>query len=104
MKASAAFGVARDPFLYAGELQLLLRDLRSQIDLVFKLCADRAMRVLTSADRKMLADARSLRTRGEDLSESHIRVLALYDQALEVARTQACDEGVQIIVLPSGGE
>src|ERR1700730_12392387 len=56
------------------------------------LCADRAMNVITSADRKMLTEARSLRTRGEDLSESHIRVLALYDQALAAARTQACDE------------
>jgi hypothetical protein len=62
------------------------------------------MNVLTSADRKMLAEARFLRTRGEDLSESHIRVLAFYDQALAVARTQGCDEGVEIIVLPSGGE
>ena len=68
------------------------------------LCADRAMNVLTSADRKILAEARLLRTRSVDLSESHIRVLALYDQALAVARTQAFDEGVQIIVLPSGGE
>ena len=68
------------------------------------LCADRAMNVITSADRKMLAEARSLRTRGVDLSESHIRVLAFYDQALAVARTHVFDEGVQIIVLPSGGE
>jgi hypothetical protein len=68
------------------------------------LCADRAMNVITSADRKILAEASFLRTQGLDLSESHIRVLAFYDQALAVARTQACDEGVQIIVLPSGGE
>ena len=68
------------------------------------LCEDRAMNVLTPADRKILAEARLLRPRGVDLSESHIRVLTFYDQALAVARTQACDEGLQIIVLPSGGE
>jgi hypothetical protein len=39
------------------------------------LCADRAMNVLTSADRKVLAEARSLQTRGEVLLIKFLRVV-----------------------------